>query len=376
MKITAIKPFVLSAGIFVKVETDADIYGIGEAGMSLRGPAVAEVLNMMAPILVGEDPRRIEHLWQVMYRGGFFPGGGIQSAAVSAVDIALWDILGKALDVPVYQLLGGRVRDRVVCYPHNGDPLDIDNLLESCKKTQRAGFKFVRWGLVDPAGEELLEPTRAVRYGIEQVAAVRRELGEDIEILVDVHTRLDPAAAIQFCRGVEPYRPFFIEDPIRSESADSLRQVRQHTSVPLAVGEQWTDKWAFRQVIEEELMDYCRLDVCIAGGLSEARKIAGWCEAHYIHLAPHNPLGPVATAASLHLCLASPLVGVQECPRPPGTTHTDVFPVQVPFAAGHLLPPERPGLGVEFDEAAAAEGKSWPRPGVGLWRDDGSYTNW
>ena len=214
------------------------------------------------------------------------------------------------------------------------------------------------------------------RKGIEQVAAVRRELGEDIEILVDVHTRLDPATAIQFCRGVEPYRPFFIEDPIRSESAESLRQIRQHTSVPLAVGEQWTGKWAFRQVIEEELMDYCRLDVCIAGGLSEARKIAGWCEAHYIHLAPHNPLGPVATAASLHLCLASPLVGVQECPRPPGTTHTDVFPVQVPFADGHLLPPERPGLGVEFDEEAAARGKPWPRPGVGLRRDDGSYTNW
>ena len=376
MKITAIKPFVLDAGIYVKVETDEGIYGIGEAGMLLRGRAVAEVVNSMAPVLVGEDPFRIEHLWQVMYRGGFFPGGGVQSSAVSAVDIALWDIKGKALGVPVYQLLGGRVRDKVVCYPHNGESGSIDQLLASCRKTMAAGWKFVRWGLVDPQGEQILEPSRAVRYGIEQVEAVRRELGEEIEILVDVHTRLDPASSIQFCRGVEQYRPFFIEDPIRSESAESLRLVRQHTSVPIAVGEQWAGKWAFRQVIEEELMDYCRLDVCIAGGLSEARKIAGWCEAHYIALAPHNPLGPVSTAACLHLCLASPLVGVQECPRVPGTVHTDVFPVQVSFAEGYLLPSDRPGLGVEFNEEAAMDGRPWPGRGVGLWREDGSYTNW
>lgn len=376
MKITAVKPFVLNAGIFVKVETDSGIYGMGEAGMKRRGRAISEVVNSMAPDLIGEDPFRTEHLWQVMFRGGFFPGGGVQTSAVSAVDIALWDIKGKALGVPVYELLGGRVRDRVACYPHNGDPHRIEDLLASCRKSQDAGWKFVRWGLVDPKGKELLEPSRAVRYGIEQVRAVREELGEEIEILVDLHTRLDPAASIQFCRGVEPYRPFFVEDPIRSESAESLRLVRRQTAVPIAVGEQWAGKWAFRQVIEEELMDYCRVDLCIAGGLTEARKIAGWCEAHYIALAPHNPLGPVSTAACLHLCLASTLVGVQECPRIPGTVHTDVFPLQVPFDNGHLLPPEQPGLGVEFDEEAAVDGE--PGAGKGSWflRDDGSYTNW
>ncbi|MFT5378299.1 MAG: L-alanine-DL-glutamate epimerase-like enolase superfamily enzyme, partial [Candidatus Latescibacterota bacterium] len=209
-----------------------------------------------------------------------------------------------------------------------------------------------------------------------QVKAVREELGDEIEICVDVHTRLDPSAAVQFCKGVEPYRPFFIEDPIRSESSESLRMVRQHTSVPIAVGEQWAGKWAFRQVIEEELTDYARIDICIAGGLTEARKIAAWCETHYIYLAPHNPLGPVSTAACAHLCLASSLVGVQECPRAPGTTHTDVFPVQVPFADGHLLVPDKPGLGVELNEEAMVEGE--PRAGKGLWfvREDGSFTNW
>ena len=375
MKITAIKSFVLDAGIYVKIETDEGIYGLGEGGMKRRGRAIAEVIHSMAPDLIGQDPFRIEHLWQVMFRGGFFPGGGIQTSAVSAVDIALWDIKGKALGVPVYELLGGLVRDKVVCYPHNGDSRDIDKLVASCKKTQAAGYKFVRWGIVDPEGEEghILEPSRAVRFGIEQVKAVREQLGEEIEICVDVHTRLDPSAVIQFCKGVEQYLPYFIEDPIRSES---LRLVRQQTSVPIAVGEQWAGKWAFRQVIEEELTDYARIDICIAGGLTEAKKIAGWCETHYIYLAPHNPLGPVSTAACLHLCLASSLVGVQECPSPPGTTHTDVFPVQVPFADGYLQVPDRPGLGVEFNEEAAVAGE--PRAGKGLWywREDGSFTNW
>ena len=376
MKITAIKPFVLPGGVFVKVETDEGIYGMGEGGMKRRGQAIAEVLRSMEPDLIGQDPFRIEHLWQVMYRGGFFPGGGVQSCAVSAVDIALWDIKGKALGVPVYELLGGRVRDKVVCYPHNGDPRKIDDLVASCRRTWEAGFKFCRWGLVDPKGEELLEPSRAVRYGIEQVKAVRQQLGEEIEICVDVHTRLDPVASIQFCKRVEEYRPFFIEDPIRSESSESLRLVRQQTSVPIAVGEQWAGKWAFRQAIEEELMDYCRVDLCIAGGLTEARKIAGWCETHYISLVPHNPLGPVSTAACLQLCLASPLVGVQELPRVPGSQLNDLFPLQVPFSEGYLLPPEKPGLGIEFDEEAVEEEVERAEKGRLLWRDDGSYTNW
>ena len=380
MKITAVKPFVVSDDgrnfTLVKVETDEGVYGVGEAGLSLRGPAVAEAVRAFEPNLVGQDPNRIEHLWQVMFRGGFFPGGVIQTAALSAVDIALWDIKGKALGRPVYDLLGGATRDRVVCYPHNGGG-SVEALVDSCRKTHEAGWRFVRWGLSDPEGGDAFEPERAVRFGIEQVEAVRGALGNEVEILVDVHTRLDPPASIALCQGVAPYRPFFVEDPLRSENPASLKLIRQQTSVPIAVGEQFTGKWAFREVIEEDLTDYCRMDVCIVGGLSEARKIAGWCEAHYIPLAPHNPLGPVATAASLHLCLSSPLVGVQELARPPGSTLTDVIPVQVPFDNGYLLPPDRPGLGIEFDEAAAVDNPgTGPKPGVGYRRDDGAYTNW
>lgn len=377
MKITQIKSFVASSGhFFVKVETDAGIYGLGEGGLSRRGLALAEVVRSFEPFLIGADPFQTEHLWQVMFRGAFFPGGVVQAAAVSAVDIALWDIKGKALNVPVYELLGGRTRDKVVCYPHNGGGA-IDALVASCKNTHEAGWKFVRWGLADGADSGTFEPRRAIRHGVEQVQAVRNALGDRVEILVDVHTRLDPADSLDFCNRVAPYNPFFIEDPLRSENPASLRRLRQQTSVPLAVGEQFDSKWTFRAVIEEDLMDYCRVDLCIAGGLTEARKIVGWCETHYIHLAPHNPLGPVSTAACLHLCLASSLVGVQELPRAPMSSLADEFPVQVPFEAGYLLPPQAPGLGIEFNEAALTNVSTQDYgPPTGYRRDDGSYTNW
>ena len=377
MEITKVKSFVSSSGhFFVKVETDAGIFGVGEGGLRRRSLALAEVVRSFEPFLIGANPFQIEHLWQVMFRGGFFPGGVVQSAAVSAVDIALWDIKGKALNVPIYELLGGRTRDKVVCYPHNGGGT-IDALVESCRQTHEAGWKFVRWGLADAAGTGTFEPRRAVQYGIQQVKAVREALGDDVNILIDVHTRLDPADSIEFCNKVEPYNPFFIEDPLRSENPASLRRLRQQTSVPIAVGEQFDSKWTFREVIEEDLMDYCRVDLCIAGGLTEARKIAGWCETHYIHLAPHNPLGPVSTAACLHLCLASSLVGVQELPRAPMSSLTDVFPVQVPFESGYLLPPESPGLGIEFNEDALTNVSTQDySPPHGFQRDDGSYTNW
>ena len=273
MKITALKSFVHSSGnYFVKVETDEGVYGLGEAVLKRRGYAIAEVVKGFEPDVIGQDPSRIEHLWQVMFRGGFFPGGVIQSSAVSAVDIALWDIKGKTLGVPVYELLGGLTRDKVVCYPHIGDRDQIDTLVENCQKRMSEGWQFVRWGMSDPNGEAIdFEPSRAVRYGIEQVRAVREACGPELNICVDVHTRLDPAWSIEFCKSVEQYHPFFIEDPLRSESPQSLRELRQQTSVPIAVGEQWDSKWAFQQAIEEDLMDYCRVDLCIAGGLTEAK---------------------------------------------------------------------------------------------------------
>jgi galactonate dehydratase len=182
---------------------------------------------------------------------------------------------------------------------------------------------------------------------------------------------------IALCKALEPYRPFFIEDPIRSENPGSYRNLARHISLPIAAGEQWASKWPFREVIEEELIDYARTDLCIVGGLTEALKITHWCETHYIDIAPHNPLGPVSAAACVSLCMASSNVGVQEMPRRPGSFATDLFPVQIEWQDGYAYATERPGLGVEIDEEFAEVHRvsptSWPPL---LKRNDGAFTNW
>jgi len=361
--------------LFVVVDTDEGISGVGESGLTGRELAVAGVVDHLRPQLVGQDANRIEHLWQIMTRGGFFPAGKIAASAISAIDIALWDIQGKARGVPVYQLLGGLVRDKVICYPHNqAGGLAVEPLIASAKQTVAEGWKFVRWGL--PQDGALLEPAQSVRATIAQFEALRATFGDELELCFDIHTRLDPPDTIRLCREVEKYRPFFMEDPVRSENPSTFRLLRQHISVPLAAGEQFCSKWEFKELIENDLIDYARIDLCIVGGFTEARKVAGWAETHYIKLAVHNPLGPISSAACLHINLATNNFGVQEQPRRPGTMLTDVVPVQIEWQGGYLLPPTRPGLGVEFDREAA---KRHPFQNVGLpqlRRLDGSFTNW
>ncbi len=216
----------------------------------------------------------------------------------------------------------------------------------------------------------------AIRRGIEDVQAVREAVGPDTEIIINVHTRLDPSDAITLCRGLECFRMFFVEDPVRCEDADALARVRGATSVPLAMGEQHATKWEFRPLIEGKLIDFARMDLCIIGGFTEALKVAGWCETHYIKCAPHNPIGPVSTAACLHLELATSNFAVQELPFPPGTFLKEPFPVQVPFEAGHLLPPTLPGLGIELDETALDRYPPLPDRESRLYRADGTFANW
>jgi galactonate dehydratase len=358
----------------VEVVTDEGIRGIGECGVTWRERATLGALEDLKALVIGQDPFSTEHIWQLLYRGGFFPAQRIVGAAAAAIDIALWDIKGKALELPVYRLLGGPVRERVPCYIHIGHPSDPEKLVASAQERLEQGWRYLRFGL--PVEDPIKEPTRAVLRSIEQMEALRKAVGEEPEILFDVHTRLDLADAVTLCRAFEPYRPFFVEDPLRCENPDSFKTLRPRTTVPLASGEQFSSKWEFRQLIEEEWIDYARIDLCICGGITEARKIAGWCETHYIKIAPHNPLGPVSAAACLHLDLASPEFGVQEISRVPGTYLQDVFPRQVSIEEGDLLPTEEPGLGIEFDaEAARKTGFKEGIPHI-LRREDGSFTNW
>jgi galactonate dehydratase len=379
MKITKVETYPVYTRsrnwLFVTVDTDEGLWGVGESNLTSREQAVMGFVADVTPLLIGQDPSRIEHLWQVLFRGGFFPADRVGASAISAIDTALWDIAGQAHGVPVYKLLGGLVREKVVCYPHNqGEDGSIDALVESCHRTIAQGYKFVRWGL--PTVGDVLEPADGVRTALRQFEAVRAALGDTVEICFDVHTRLDPADATTLCRAAEPYRPYFMEDPLRSEDTNGYRALRARTGVPIAAGEQFASKWEYRQLIEEDLIDYARVDPTVGAGITESRKIAGWCETHYINLVPHNPNGPVSTAACLQLCLASPNVGVLELPRPTGTTLPDVFPEVPRFEAGYLLAPERPGIGVVFDRDAARRYPFQPAQLPHLRRLDGSFTNW
>ena len=384
MKITNVEALPITDGrtsLLVFVDTDEGIWGVGEAALHGRARAVIGAIEHFKEVLIGADPFRSGHLWQLMMRGGFFPGKLILSSAASAVDIALWDIKGKALGVPIYDLIGGRHRDKVPCYPHNGSghSQDIAGLVESCLKTKEQGWKFVRFGTSQT--EDIVEPRQVVRADLKRVQAVREAVGEEIEICFDCHTRLDLPDALWFCREVEQFAPHFIEDPLRSENPDSFKTLRPRTGVPIAAGEQFGSKWQFRQLIEEEWIDYARTDLCIVGGITETLKIAGWCETHYIKMVTHNPLGPVSSAACFQLNMAVPNVGVQEQPGMPNTTMTNVIPEQIGWEDGYMVPNGKPGLGITVDrDAARAHVADLDAPRRftrgHMRRLDGGFTNW
>ncbi len=377
MKITDVKVYLAKewrSFCFVVVETDEGISGLGEAGITGRELAVQGAIEHFKPLLIGQDPFRTEHIWQVLFRGGFFPAQRILTAAIAAIDIALWDIKGKALDVPVYELLGGRARDRVLTYNHNvGDT--VEELVECCQRSLDEGWQVLRWGLEHQDGG-ILEPGDAVRRAIKEIEALRLALGDEVKLAIDVHTRLNPPDAIWLCQEFEQHRPYFVEDPLRVENPQSYRNLRERSTVPLAAGEQYNSKWEFRQVIEEELIDYARVDLCICGGLTEAKKIAAACETHYIDLAVHNPIGPVATSAFLHLSLSVPNFAVQELPRRPNTSMPELILNQPEWEDGYLLPPSAPGLGIEFNPEALSKYPFEMGELRHLRRPDGSVTNW
>lgn len=395
MKITDVKTFLVHDPdrpernySFVKVYTDEGLTGLGEAGINGKELALEGLIKTYTPLLVGMDPSRIEHIWQTLWRGQFFRGGHVHAAAVAAIDLALWDLRGKTLGVPVYDLLGGRTRDYARCYCHvqrrdtieGGDShrVGIDSMVEYAKAQVADGWRFVRFGVGEGGTQErdgIYEQSKAMRWTVDAFTALRESLGPEIEICVDFHQRTTPTYAIQIARALEPLRPFFVEDPLRAENTSEFRYLRQHISVPIATGEQLASKWEWQTLIEQDLMDYCRVDLCICGGLTEAKKIAGWCETHYIEQAPHNPLGPVSTAACLHFDLSTPLFAVQELTWRPEII-ADIVQTDMRLEGGNLSSGGAPGLGVELNEEAAAA-YPFQLPGLRLLRrEDNSVSDW
>ena len=363
--------------MLVAVDTDAGVYGLGEVGIRARQEAARGALAHLRDVLVGQDATRIEHLWQVMSRSGFFPADRFLSSAVAAVDVALWDLQGKALGVPVYRLLGGKVRDWVPCYAHvPGEDGPLAAFLDSCGELVARGWRHLRFAVPTPTSP-VVEPRQSVRAALELFHAARDALGDGVELIIDVHTRLDPPDALLLCHELEGARPFFVEDPLRAESPQAYRQLRARTRVPLAAGEQFGSKWEFRTLIDEDLVDFVRPDLGIVGGITEARKLAGWAEGHFIRTATHNPLGPVMTAASTHFNTACANFGIQE-QYDHGTRPDldDVFSLRPVITAGRAVAADVPGLGVDIDRSVARKltARALERPH--LRRPDGSFTNW
>lgn len=387
LRITGIDSFpVTDSGwrsLFVRVRTDAGIAGWGEVGLMYLSRSVMEALAHLATLVEGWDAFASEPVWQRLWRSGAYPAEGVYASALSAIDIALWDIKGKALGLPAHRLIGGPTRHAVPSYVHIGGPTP-QALLESARRATAEGWRFIRWGhgrAIGPGAsfgqEGVTEPGAMPRDVASQFELLRGELGDDVELCFDAHTEIDIAEAVELCRAVEPYRPYFVEDPLRSESPEGYRALARHARVPIAAGEHWTGKWRFRTVIDEGLVAYVRPDLCIVGGITEGLKIAHWSEAHGLKVVPHNPLGPISAAACTQLSMSIANLGVMELPLKPATTFAKLVPTQIGWEAGHALATELPGLGIEVDESEL-DAHAW-EPGIWppiLRSFDGACTNW
>lgn len=368
MKITGLKTVVVNAEmrnwVFVKVETDEGLYGWGEASLEWKTRSLVGAVQDFAPMVIGEDPTRIEHLYQKMYRQSFWRVGVIGLSAISAIEQACWDILGKSLNQPVYKLLGGAVRDKVRMYTHLGggdmravyesqlsddSKVFVDRALEVVAK----GYSAVKVLITPPT--EPLNSIASYRYAERMMSALREAVGESVDIMIDCHGRHSLGNAIEFCRILAPYRPYFIEEPVPPDNVDVLVEVRRASSVPIATGERLVTRYQFREVIEKQACHVIQPDLCHCGGLWEAKKIAAMAEVYTMGVAPHNPLGPVANAAALHFDLSTPNFLIQEDMLMDVPWRWEVVRHFLKTENGFWLPSDAPGLGIEVDEAAAAK---------------------
>ena len=386
MKITDIKTFPVrvNAGgqLVVKVETDEGIYGVGEAGIPNRALAVVGVIEHYREFLIGKDPMRIGGLWQEMYRSQYFEGGRVLTAAISAIDIALYDIAGKALGVPVYQLLGGKQRDYVPCFATTMAS-SVEQLIADAELLIDNGWNVIRtWMARGGQGpnQDIFEPRESIGLTATWLTQLREAVGPEPVIGIDYHHRLSVAEAASFCQRMPSGTLDFLEEPIRDETPEAYEALRTMIDVPFAIGEEIANKWAFLPYLERGITNFVRVDVCVVGGLTEAMKVASLAEAHYIDLMPHNPWGSICTAATIHLAAAVPNFAWLEIRESPtehlGLYDAELFPVQ-PQPEGSRFPvPDLPGLGVEFNEELAVERAFVLKPGIFLRRHDGSLTNW
>ena len=362
MKITDIITLPVNLGdgnhLFVKVLTDADVHGIGEAYRVGPDEATERTIHDFKRWLIGQDPRQIEHLWRIMYNGARFPGGSVVNAAISAIEIACWDVKARALGVGVYELLGGRCRDKIRVYRIVSDTDDAK------RATQEQGFGAIKMYPMPPAAETMAW-NRTLRGAAEKMQAVRQAVGDDIDIGLDPHAQIfEPVRALQLAEAVRPFNPFFFEEPLRPENIAAMGELHQKINVPLATGEMLYTKYQFRDLLAASAADIIQPDLLICGGLLEAKKIAAMAEAHYVTVAPHSPLGPVSTAIAAHFAAATPNFIILEYRTDHDGPMRDLVNQPLHYDAGYIKLPDAPGFGIELNEKAFAGRplQPWRRP--------------
>ncbi|MDH4247535.1 MAG: galactonate dehydratase [Deltaproteobacteria bacterium] len=365
MKITQVTPIHAGQFLFVRIETDAGIHGVGEGGSWGQIEAAKAAVAKFGEYLVDRDPFPIEHHWNVMHRFSYFQGLAV-NAAISAIDIALWDIKGKALGVPVYQLLGGPVRTQARVYGHVYEKT-IEGVLAECRRKKAAGFTAI--GHLNPfldEGEDQVyfKPhVKKMREAIDNVGRMREAVGDEMDLCIEIHRRLTPAEAVVFARGIEQYHPMFIEDPMRPEDPDAMARIADKIHIPIATGERFCTLYEFQTLLARGGLEYARADLCLCGGITGGKKIAALAEAHNVMMVPHNPLSPVGLAACLQLDAAIPNFAIQEyttgfeagvmvsVEKHLGHNMVDEVPVPI---QGFVKIPDRPGIGLDLVADPAA----------------------
>ena len=383
MKITKLELLkVRPRWMFLKMYTDTDLVGLGEPVLEGHCTSVEAVVREFEDYLIGKDPMQIEHHVQALYRGGFYRGGPLMLSAISGIEQAMWDIKGKYYNCPVWEMLGGKVRDKIRMYTHikrtavEGD-FSVDEMLNITDERLRAGYTALKYSIIPPI--RAIDTPQNLMGHIARFAAVRERIGDSVDLAIDFHGRVSPAMALRLAEELKPYRPFFIEEPCLPENVDCMVNIARSTSIPIAAGERLFGKWQFRELLEKQAVAVVQPDICHCGGIFEGRKIALMSELYFGSIAPHNPLGPISLAACLQVDACSPNFLVQEHPGNPDGGDLGVGYLKEPFVMknGYIDVPTKPGLGVELDEDALKEklydGK-WTTPRQ--YFEDGSNADW
>lgn len=356
MKVTDVKAFVVDCyrtnWVFVKVYTDEGITGVGEGTLEYKEKAFLGALEHIKEYLVGKDPRNIESHWHMTYRDAYWRGGPVLMSALSAVEMALWDILGKSLNTPVYQLLGGKYHEKVRIYVNGwfAGAKEPEEFAEKAKIAVQKGITAMKW---DPFGKSYLQISNAdLDKALRNIAAVREAVGNSVDLLIEGHGRFDVPTGIKIAKELEQFKPMFFEEPTPPDNLDALKAVRDKSPVAISAGERLYSRWDYRKLFDMRAADYIQPDISHAGGISELKKIAAEAETRYIPFAPHNPSGPVANAATLQLAASCPNFCILEIMYQDVDWRKDVTNENLQYADGYMTIPDAPGLGIEIDEEA------------------------